>query len=134
METKMKTRIEIATATNGATAEVATVVHEGREFTALGACVDLENGIISAYVGASLAQDDNGVKYLPGHLFRLSSFAGEAIGTVRMTTKSRRIHTAHGFHHFEYYTMQFQGYSWHGKKTDAWQLIRLRRGKALPVR
>lgn len=46
----METRVEHVTAGNGAAVEVATIVHEGRDFTALGAVMDLERGIVSAYV------------------------------------------------------------------------------------
>jgi len=127
----METRIENVVTDNGAKLEVATVVFEGKEFTNLGACVDLQHGIIHAYVGAMLDRDEKGVAYLPGRLFRLSSFAGEKLGEVHLVSKSRRIRTAWGSHIIEYYSMKAHGFHWHGKKGDGCDLIRLRRGKSV---
>ncbi len=46
----MQTKSETVTADNGAKVEVATVTFQGRDFTALGSCVDEASGRISAYV------------------------------------------------------------------------------------
>jgi len=108
---------------------VATLTFNGKDFTALGSCVDRERGIISAYVGPSLERDENGVAHLPGKLFQLSSFGGKKIGEVRLVSRSRTIRTAWGSHVIEYYAMEFEGHRWHGKKSGEYQLLRLRRGK-----
>lgn len=46
----METRVEVATAANGATVEVATIIHNGHEFTNCGAIIDLAAGYVGAYV------------------------------------------------------------------------------------
>lgn len=48
----METRIEVAKGPNGATAEVVTLSHEGREFTAFGAEIDHANGVLVGYVSS----------------------------------------------------------------------------------
>jgi hypothetical protein len=115
----------------GARAEIATLVFEGKEFTAFGSCVDVERGIISAYVGASVERDDNGVAYLPGRLFRVTTFSGEKIALAVLKSTSRRVRTTWGSHVIEYYSMTFAGFRWHGKKGDGCDLIRFRKGKPI---
>jgi hypothetical protein len=127
----METKIENVVADNGAEIEVGALVFEGKEFTNLGSVIDMERGIISAYIGVSVERDDEGVAYLPGKLWLVSTFAGEKIALARLTSKSRRIYTAWGFHQLEYYSMKFGGFRWHGKKSDAYNLIRFRKGKPL---
>lgn len=126
----METKIQLMEL-DGVRAEIATVVFGGKEFTALGACVDLERGIISAYIGASVERDDQGVACLPGKLWLVSTFSGEKIALARLTSKSRVINTIFGHHVVEYYAMTFSGHRWHGKKSDACNLIRFRKGKPL---
>jgi hypothetical protein len=46
----MDTRIETLTADNGATLELATIIHEGHEYTAHGAILDFDQGYVVAYV------------------------------------------------------------------------------------
>lgn len=46
----LDTRMETITADNGATIVLATIVHDGHEFTAGGGSVDLDNGHVYAYV------------------------------------------------------------------------------------
>jgi hypothetical protein len=128
----METKIQIVEQ-DGVKAEVATLVFGGKEFTALGSCVDMERGVVSAYVGASVERDDDGVAHLPGRLFRVTTFSGEKIALARLISKSRRIRTTFGSHVIEYYTMKFAGFYWHGKKGDSCDLIRFRKGKPLVV-
>lgn len=130
----METKIQVVEQ-DGVKAEIATLVFEGREFTNLGSVIDMERGLISAYIGnISTDRDDDGKRYQPGKLFRVSTFGGEKIAYAVRTSTSRRIYTAYGFHHIEYYTMKYAGFHWHGKKSDAYNLIRFRKGKPIIVK
>jgi hypothetical protein len=124
----METRIENVEQ-NGVKAEIATIIHEGREFSAMGSCIDMEGGRISAYIGASITVGDDGRGFLAGTTFRIDTFAGEKIGLATLTSTSRRIYTTWGFHRMEYYTMRYAGFYWHGKKSDDYDLIRFRKGR-----
>jgi len=46
----MDTRVEVVEATNGATLELATIIHEGKEFTARGSIIDKAGGYLVGYV------------------------------------------------------------------------------------
>lgn len=46
----MEFRTEIVPQANGAKVEVSTMIHEGREFTAMGSVIDHANGRVTGYV------------------------------------------------------------------------------------
>lgn len=118
----METKIQVVES-GSATAEIATLVFEGKGFTALGSTVDVEGGLVSAYMG-DVPVDGK---------YRVSKFGGDLVGYAVRTSVSRRVYTAHGFHRLEYYSMELAGHRWHGKKSDAYNLIHFRKGKPVPT-
>lgn len=122
----MNFRVETVKAADGAKAELATLTHEGREFTAFGSCVDLGRGHIVAYVRT-------GHGHLHNKYFDLVTFGGRHMGVLKKTGEStgwpdrsgRRSKITH-------FSFEAHGYRWSGKLGLEWnQLIHLRRGKKL---
>jgi hypothetical protein len=122
----METRVQTATATNGAKVELATIVHRGREFTANGSTIDLERGHIVAYVDSGPVA--TGVAFDRNYGWLLKTFEGAVIGKLDKTGESRGFYGSKITH----FRMQLAGYRWHGKLGLDWnQLIRMRRGRKL---
>lgn len=106
--------------------EIATVVHQGREFTAHGSCIDLEKGHILGYVR-------EGHGHLRGKYFTLGTFDGEYIAVLNKTGEGSGFPDRSGRHsRITHFSMEYAGFRWHGKCGLDWnQLVHLRRGKAL---
>lgn len=110
----METRTELQRGPDGATAEVVTLVHEGREFSALGAVVDPANGYVVGYVssdGKSLT-DSGGVPIF-------------AIRQVSTWTRRDRW----GWTRFHAYRGVFRGRTYSGRGLGESCLLRMRARK-----
>lgn len=92
--------------------EIATLHHNGQSFVALGSSIDLEAGIIHAYVS---------------HPTRLTTFDGRFIAEMWQTGSSRGFNATKIYH----YGCEYGGYYWHGKNTGHGGLIRMRKGRKL---
>ena len=105
---------DIQQATSGsAVAEIATLTHEGKAFTALGSVVDHASGYVCGYV---TKRDGREV---------LTSFDGAILGTLRLV--SRRLKWCFGgSQRVSYYQATVGGREYHGRKGDTFDLIRLR--------
>lgn len=100
----METKSETLTATNGASVEVGTIVHNGREYAATGSIVDDEGGYIVGYVDSPGADNISNCAHL-------TTWNGAEIGVIVRTG------TARGFYRTRLYcySMVRNGYRWHGR-------------------
>ena len=115
----MNFKVETVESPSGARAEVATLNHNGQSFTALGSCVDLEQGVICAYVSG--VPGDWTLKTFAGELISKLQKSGESFGFCDYAGRPSKI---------VHFRMEFAGYMWSGKLGLNWnQLIRLRRGR-----
>lgn len=105
----MNFRSERITMDNGAVTEIATIVHEGREYTAEGSYVDEAGGLIFGYV----SQDGES----------LTTWRGERICQLRKVSEFK----AFG-HKVVAYRAKINGRKWYGRGTGPNMLLRLRRG------
>lgn len=93
----MSTQFKSETFTNGATVEVGTVTHDGREFAALGSVIDETRGVIVGYPKGDKLQSWDG-KDIPGVVLRVTSswpvqsYLGSTMYAYSATYKGRRYH------------------------------------------
>lgn len=93
----MNSKSETVTATNGATVEIGTIVHEGREFAAQGSVIDEQQGVIVGYPKGNRLQTWNG-KDIEGLVLRVTStwrvrsWIGSHMNAYSATYKGRRYH------------------------------------------
>ncbi len=115
----METIVKNVTGSDGARAEVATIVFNGREFTSLGSIMDLKNGRLVAYVR-------EGHGHLRGSYFDLVTWEDHHIAVLHKTGESRGFQGSRITH---FYAV-IDGYRWHGKVGLDWkEVITMRRGK-----
>ena len=110
----MSHRSERVVAGNGAIVEMATLVHEGREHTAMGSVVDEANGLIIGYVSR-----DNTA---------LTTWAGGRICGLRVVSRFRIpcLGWRRGTE-ITAYRARFNGADWHGRGAGTGMVLRLRR-------
>lgn len=107
--------IAVQKATSGtAVAEVATLTHEGREFTALGSVVDHARGIVFGYVVEKDGREE------------LQTFDGAKLGELRRVTEWREYSSAGYARRMRSYRATVDGRAYHGRMGDMTMLIRLR--------
>lgn len=101
------------TAPNGASLEIATVTLNGQDFTAGGALVDEQAGLIFGYV----------VRQASGYV--LTSWEGKVIMPLTLTGKAR------GFHgtRLECFAGSYNGRRYHGRGLGESMCIKLRASK-----
>lgn len=114
----------IGTASNGAAVEVATISHNGQEFTALGSVIDHESGYAMAYVGSQTKPCQRGT---------LTTWDGQPLGTYYVISNWQQV-SPWCRHYAEPYTMAsirarlHDGSEWHGRFSADWsQLVKLRK-------
>lgn len=101
--------VEHMVATNGAHVEVATLTHNGHNFTNLGSIVDHSRGVVVGYVGKGNT---------------LTTFDGKQLGTVREVSKWR---TPNSFmsSHMHAYRAVIDGKRYHGRGCGEGMILRL---------
>jgi hypothetical protein len=117
----MDYRSEHVTADCGAKLELATVIHEGREFTALGAIIDEKQGFIFGYV----SRDETELRTWDGQaicpLRRVSSWESRVMSRTGLVTFTKMFA----------YACRFNGRHYTGRGQGSGMCLRLRsRGKA----
>lgn len=93
----MQSRSETLTATNGATVEVGTVVHEGREFAAQGSVIDEQTGVIVGYPKGDRLQtwggkDIEGLKLRVVSTWSVRSWIGSTMYAYSAVYNGRKYH------------------------------------------
>lgn len=106
-------------------AELATIVHEGREFASGGFFVDMERGRMVAYVSQD-AEPPAGFPYEPRQLW-LTTWNGEKIVRLARTGSARGFYGAK-LECFET-RVPWCGYYWHGRGLGIGMMLRLSRGR-----
>jgi hypothetical protein len=106
------------TASNGATVEVGTITHEGREFSAMGAVIDTTDGVIVGY-----PKHGDGTGRDGGHTLR--TWDGAFIAALEITGYAR------GFHGTELtcYALTYEGRRYSGRGLGAHMCLRLKARK-----
>lgn len=112
----MITRSETATQ-DGATVELGTIEHEGRAFTAMGAIVDVDRGLIVGYPN----HRDGGLPH------RLRTWNGELIALLEITGRARGFNGAK----LTCYAMSYAGRRWHGRGLGNGMSVTMRAGRLL---
>jgi hypothetical protein len=97
--------------------EVATITHEGRDFTAMGAVIDHDRGIVIGYPSLGCASVGACGKH-----GALNSWDGTELGRVEVIARSRGFYGAE-IVHFRAYV---DGKAYHGKGSGWEALLRLR--------
>jgi hypothetical protein len=123
----MKTRVDTAYADNGATVEIATITHNGREFTNHGAVIDLDSGHVAAYI-----TDD---MYLDNARRVLTDWSGNRIGDVKIVSQWRQYASDGSPYTMRSVRARINGDNrqWFGRYGSDWsQLVHLRPCKATP--
>ena len=95
-------------------AEVGTIEHEGRSYSASGFSLDVETGRMVAYVDAMAAW--------------LTTWSGERLCRIHQTGEARGFH---GTTLYCYQTAPFLGHHWYGRGLGASMFLRLKRGRAV---
>lgn len=95
----METRVIHATDANGHPVEVATIIHEGHEFTALGSCLDPERPVV----------------YCMGN-HQLTTWEGAYIGWYEVTRTYRNNFGAR----IDCITANIDGTMYYGRKSHDW--------------
>lgn len=109
----MEIRTEVAAGPEGATAEIVTLVHEGREFSALGAVVNHAEGYLVGYVSADGKS--------------LTKSGGEAICPLQFVSKYRVYSTKWGsWTEMFCYRATVEGHRYHGRGQGPGMLLRMR--------
>lgn len=107
-------RSETNTANNGATVEVGTMIHDGKEFAALGSVVDEQSGIIVGYPKGD----------------KLQSWDSKEIEGVRLrVVSSWSIHSWIGSRMYAY-SASYKGRSYHGRGFGDGMSLNLRLSKS----
>lgn len=111
----MQTNIVTHTQPNGATVEVATITHEGKEYTAFGAFFDEEHGIIHAYTGG-----------IPG-AYKLTSFDGRDIANLTLVSTYMNRNVWGGFPVKMYaWRCTYNGKTYSGRNSGPQMIVRMR--------
>lgn len=110
----MKSRSETKIADNGASIELATIEHEGKEFTAFGSIIDHARGIVVGYPSM-----------IDGKLC-LSTWDGKAITSLHVVSKWR-IHSWQSDAMCAYQAT-IDGHSYHGRGLNG-LVVYMRKGK-----
>jgi hypothetical protein len=109
MESKSETFTD-----KGATVEVGTIIHEGREFSNLSSVIDEARGIISCYPKGATATNWN----------------GQVINGLRLTvTSSWRTPRSFMSDRMFAYSATYKGTRYHGRGAGDGMLLNLRRSK-----
>ena len=105
---------------HGATVEVATMMHEGKPYTALGSVIDIQNGIIYGYI-----KNDPS---LPSGRFLLTTFESKVLCPIhRLSTWKTPRSWISGT--MSSWRCEYLGRKWLGRSGGAGLLIRLRAHK-----
>lgn len=112
-------RSEIGSAPNGARVEIATITHEGRDFTALGSVVDHARGFVVGYV----TRDEHGPN---PSTYRLTTWEGTTIAPLRLVNTWEQ----YGFYgarvrHFAWRAV-IDGRTYSGRNSGPGMLLRMR--------
>lgn len=111
----LQTRVEQCTETGGtASVEIATIIHEGREFTALGSVIDHERGRVAAY------RRTGGI---------LTNWGSKEIGTYHVVSTWRRYSRYGVSTKMESIKALIDGLVYYGRGSCDWELIQLKKGK-----
>lgn len=108
----MDTRIEVQEGPNGATAEVVTLIHEGREFSALGAVINHAEGYLVGYVSSDGKS--------------LTKSGGEIICPVQLVGEYRRYYRWSGWVTTYCYRARVGELRYHGRGGGPGMLLRMR--------
>ena len=99
---------------NGVTVEVATIIHEGCEFSNLGAVIDHSAGYVAGYVAGST----------------LTNWQGEVIGSVRVISSRQAVFFGRRSwigDRLYYFRATIDGIAYHGSGFGDGMLLKLRR-------
>lgn len=100
---------------NGADIELATVVHEGKEFTNLGSIVDKENGYVVGYCSSDMKE--------------VGTWDGKRLGTLRIVSKWPTPTSWQSSHRYAV-EATIDGEKYSGRTCGGSMIVRLRRKKS----
>ena len=111
-------RSEMHVQPDGARVEVGVFVHEGREFSALGSCVDESRGVICAYASG-----------IPG-AYKLTTWGGETIAPLTLVRTWKQYGCFGGFPCTIYaWSCTVNGRKYSGRNAGPQIFLRMRAGK-----
>jgi hypothetical protein len=107
-------RVEHQKAANGADVEVATLIHDGREFTNLGAVIDEAQGYIACYI--TRREDGR---------YDLTNFEGKVIAPVKLVSSYKRWVFGHSRVEMFSWRATYNGKTYSGRNAGPGMLVRL---------